>query len=90
MLLIGLRRRRSYVPQPGWLRFGLQVGVAAAAMAALLLWVEPRFDWIALQATPFRRIGLVLGLVAAAAAVYLGTLLAVGIRPRQFLRREDN
>src|SRR5690606_28561879 len=32
LLLIGLRRRGSYVPQPGWRRFGLQVAVAAAAM----------------------------------------------------------
>ena len=90
MLLIGLRRRRSYVPRPGWLRFALQVGLAAVAMTALLLWAEPRFDWIALQASPFRRIGLVLGLVAAAAAVYLVALVAVGIRPRQFLRREES
>jgi len=89
MLLVGLRRRRSYVPQPGWWRFGLQVALAAAAMAALLLWAEPRFDWIALQATPFRRVGLVLGLVVGAAAVYLGALVAVGIRPRHFLRREE-
>lgn len=89
LLLVGLRRRRSYTPRPGWPRFALQVAVAAGAMTALLLWAEPRFDWIALQATPFRRIGLVLGLVVAAAAVYLVALLAVGIRPRQFLRREE-
>src|SRR5690606_3203651 len=89
MLLVGLRRRRSYVPQPGWWRFGLQIALAAAAMAALLLWAEPRFDWIALQATPFRRVGLVLGLAGGAAAVYRGALVAVGIRPRHCLRREE-
>jgi putative peptidoglycan lipid II flippase len=89
LLLAGLRRRRSYTPRPGWPRFVLQVGLAAGTMAVLLLWVEPRFDWIALRATPLLRVGLVLGLVAAGAAVYLAALLAVGIRPRQFLRREE-
>lgn len=90
MLLRGLLRRGSYRPRPGWGRFLLRIGLAAATMAALLLWAEPQFDWIALQATPVRRVGLVLGLVGAAAVVYLGVLLAAGIRPRQFLRQDES
>jgi putative peptidoglycan lipid II flippase len=47
----------------------------------------PRFDWVALKAEPLLRIALALGLVGGAAALYLGILLALGLRPRQFMRK---
>ncbi len=87
LLLTGLIRRGSYRPQPGWLRFGLQVTGAAAAMAGLLWFTVPAFDWIALQATPFARVGITLGVVAVGGATYLLALVVLGLRPRQFLRR---
>jgi putative peptidoglycan lipid II flippase len=87
LLLAWLRRHAAYAPRPGWARFGAQVVVANAVMAAALLATAHRFDWIALRAHPLERVGLVLGLVAGAAALYAATLVALGIRPRQFLRR---
>ena len=87
LLLSGLRRRGLYRPRKGWFRLGLQVGAATLAMAATLAATVPRFDWIAMGAAPLLRIGATLGLVALGAAVYLGVLLLVGLRPRQFLRR---
>jgi putative peptidoglycan lipid II flippase len=87
LLLAGLLRRGIYVPRPGWLGFTARVA-AALALLALLLWLAvPRVDWVAMRAQPALRIGLAVGLVAAGAAVYLGTLAALGLRLRQFVRR---
>lgn len=87
LLLAGLLRRGIYVPRPGWLGFTARVAVALALLALLLWLAVPRVDWVAMRAQPALRIGLAVGLVAAGAAVYLGTLAALGLRLRQFVRR---
>ena len=87
LLLAGLRRRGAWRPTPGWPKFLGQAIAASALMAAGLAATVPRFDWIALRATPFERIGLALGLVAAGGLVYLVALLILGVRPRQFMQR---
>lgn len=87
LLLRGLLRNGTYQPAAGWGWFGLKVLTAAAAMALLLWLTVPSFDWIGLQATPVMRAALTLSMVALAAATYLGALLLMGIRPRQFMRR---
>jgi putative peptidoglycan lipid II flippase len=87
LLYVGLVRKRIYRPRPGWLRFALQLTVALGAMLALLWWAVPQVDWTALRAQPWLRMALTLGLVAGAGALYLGVLLALGLRPRHFLRR---
>jgi putative peptidoglycan lipid II flippase len=87
LLLAGLLRRGIYVPQPGWVGFAARVALALALMIALLAMAVPQIDWVAMRAQPLARIALALGLVAAAAAVYLGTLAALGLRLRQFVRR---
>ena len=56
-------------------------------MAAGLAATVSRFDWIAMRAAPFERIGLALGLVAAGGLAYLVALLLLGVRPRQFMQR---
>lgn len=88
LLLRGLLRNGTYQPAAGWGSFALKVLVAAAAMALLLVLSVPRFDWIGLQASPVLRAVLALSLVTLAAATYLGALLLMGLRPRQFLRRD--
>jgi putative peptidoglycan lipid II flippase len=87
LLLAGLMSRGIYSPQPGWGAFSARLMVALLAMAVLLWFAVPRFDWVALKAEPLLRIALALGLVGGAAALYLGILLALGLRPRQFIRK---
>ncbi len=87
LLLSGLRRRGTYQPLPGWTGFGLKTIAATAAMGLLLGWTVPKVDWIAMGTQPGLRIAMALGLVAAGAVVYLGVLLALGIRPRDLLRK---
>lgn len=90
LLLAGLIRRGSYRPAAGWTGFIAKIAMAAALMAAIAGYANGQFDWIGLQAQPWLRVALVLALVAVSAMVYLGALLAMGIRPRQFLRRSGD
>lgn len=86
-LLIGLLRRGSYQPLPGWGRFILQVVAASALLATLLVWSSYHFDWLGLRAAKWQRIGLLAALMAASAALYFGALWAAGLKLRKMLRR---
>ena len=86
-LLIGLRRRGSYVPLAGWRAFLARVVVSTAVMTALLLAAARHWDWVRLGATPGLRVVLLAAVLVAAAAVYFGALRLVGVDLRQFARR---
>lgn len=86
-LLVGLLRRGSYRPLPGWGRFTLQVVAASALLAVFLLWFAGRQDWPELRSQFVMRIGLLALALAGGAALYLGALWAAGLRFRQLLRR---
>jgi putative peptidoglycan lipid II flippase len=85
-LLVGLIRRGSYRPEPGWGKFVLQVLAASLLLTALLVWGTQHFDWLGLQAQRLRRIGLLAALIAGAAAVYFAVLAVVGVKLRSFVR----
>ncbi len=87
LLLIGLRRRGLYRPQPDWARFLLKLGVALLAMVLLLWAVDSRVDWVALHAQWLRRVAILAGTIGAAAAVYFAVLWLLGLRPRDYLLR---
>lgn len=84
-LLLGLLRRGSYKPLPGWGAFALQVLAASALLTVFLMWAASAFDWIRLPAG--LRIGLLGLLLLGAAVIYLGAVWLAGLRFRQFLRR---
>jgi putative peptidoglycan lipid II flippase len=86
-LLIGLRRRGSYRPLPGWGAFMMRVALAAVLLAVYLSWAAKAWDWTGLQAQPGLRIGLLAMLVAGAALIYLGSAWIAGLRLRALLRR---
>jgi len=86
-LLVGLLRRGSYKPLPGWGVFALQVLAASALLTVFLMWAASAFDWTRLQSQVGLRIGLLALLVLGAAAIYLGAVWAAGLRFRQFLKR---
>lgn len=83
---VGLYRRGSYRPQPGWPAFLARVLVAGSVLAAGLVWAAHALDWVALQATPWHRLGWLAAAVAAAVVVYFGVLAACGMRPRHLSR----
>ena len=86
-LLVGLLRRGSYRPLPGWGRFALQVVAASALLSVLLAWGAQHFDWVEMKAQRLQRIGLLAAMIATAAVLYFGALWAAGLKLRQLLRR---
>ena len=86
-LLIGLRKRGSYQPAPGWGMFTLQVVAASALLAVFLLWASGAFHWTQLQADALQRVGLLALGLSIAAVLYFGALWAAGLKLRQFARR---
>ena len=86
-LLVGLLRRGSYQPLPGWGKFALQVVAASALLAVLLVWGAQHFDWVGMRSHSLQRVGLLAALMAAAAVLYFGALWAAGLKLRKMLRR---
>ena len=86
-LLVGLLRQGRYRPAAGWGRLALQVLAASALMAAWLIWAATLVDWMALRSQPLQRAALLGLVVVAAAALYLGALMAAGVRLRELVRR---
>jgi putative peptidoglycan lipid II flippase len=86
-LLWGLLRRGSYKPEPGWGIFVLRVGAACSLLLFFLMWANTALDWTQLRAESFKRIGFLVSVVMASAALYLIVLWALGMKIRQLLKR---
>jgi putative peptidoglycan lipid II flippase len=78
LLLRTLKKREIYRPQAGWPRLFLQLGLAAAALAALLLWAVPAIvAW--LQWSAGLRVAHLVLWVVAGAVIYLFSLRVSGL-----------
>ena len=86
-LLVGLLRRGSFVPGPGWVLYGLQVLAASALMAVFLLWATEHFAWLQMRSQSLLRAGLLALMVVGAVAIYFGALRIGGLKLRALLRR---
>lgn len=81
-----LRKRRLFVPQPGWRLFLLRLVLAVIAMAAALfvmLYLMPALD----SGTMLYRLLRLSAVVVVGAGVYFATLALLGFRLRDFARR---
>jgi putative peptidoglycan lipid II flippase len=85
-LLWGLRKQGTYVPSEGWLRFTLQVLAACAVLSAWLGFCAWYWDWTALHAMPWSRVGLMAGVLLVSAIAYFVTLRLVGFQLRTLWR----
>lgn len=87
-LFAGLRRSGAYLPERGWWRFVLRVALASAVLGALLGAAAHLIDWVALgSGRRGERAALMFACLLGGAAAYFGTLLAGGVRLRDFTRR---
>lgn len=77
-LLMILRRRGIYQPLSGWPKALLRVLVATAVMGVALAYGQTFVTWTTMPW--LMRAGGVLGMVAAAAVIYFGLMLAMGWR----------
>jgi putative peptidoglycan lipid II flippase len=81
-----MRRQGIYLPEPGWLAYLLKLLVALYLMGGALWWVTgAERDWLALG-TAAKCVRLT-WVIAVGAAVYFASLWAMGLRPRDFLKR---
>lgn len=87
LLYLSLRRQQIYMPLPGWRAFLLKIALATTLMS-LGLWFAA--EWIGHwdKDGMLLRTGRLSMVVGAGVATYFGSLLAMGIRPRDFIRRE--
>ena len=85
-LLIGLIRRGSYTPAPGWGVFATQISAASSLLAVFLLWAADAVNWIALRGASFQRIGLLVAVLCASATLYFVVLRVSGLKLRQLLK----
>ena len=86
-LLLGLVRRGSYRPEPGWAGFALRVALASAAMGAGLSYAARELDWVGLGAQQWLRVGWLALVLGGAAVLYFGVLLMSGLKLRSFIKR---
>jgi putative peptidoglycan lipid II flippase len=86
-LLIGLIRRGSYKPSPGWGLFALQVFAGTALVGVFLMWSAHSFPWVQWRAQAWLRIAAMAGMLAASGAIYFIALAIAGVRLRQFVTR---
>jgi len=84
-LLFLLWRRGGYRPDRGWLIYLSRLVAGCALMGAGLWWAGRRLDWLALHG--LERAGWMAAVLAGAALLYFGTLLATGLDLRAFARR---
>ncbi len=85
-LYLMLRRKGIYRPEPGWAIFLIKLLGALLLLAGVALWSGQQVDWIAMHATPWRRIGALSLIIIACATAYFGALLTMGFRFRDFRR----
>ncbi|MCW2312492.1 putative peptidoglycan lipid II flippase [Rhodoferax antarcticus] len=86
-LLVGLIKRGSYKPEPGWGVFLMQVLAGCVLLAVFLMWANGHWNWTALRAESFKRIWLLALILSASAAIYFGAVAVAGLQLRQLLRR---
>jgi putative peptidoglycan lipid II flippase len=81
MLYRGLRRQGVLLHGPGWKKLALQMLVANALLVGFLWWFGGDTErWLATGA--WQRVLWMSGLVVGGAALYFGTLAALGLRVR--------
>ncbi len=86
-LYTGLRRRKIFVPQPGWNGFFAKLVVAVCVMGAMSWYAQGQIHWAAMQAHPWLRAGALFLIIGASAASYFAVLFALGFRLGDFKRR---
>ena len=86
-LLVGLIRRGSYKPEPGWGIFLLRVVAASTLLASFLLWAAGSVNWLGMKADYLQKIGLLALVLLVSAAIYFVALKISGMKLRQLIRR---
>jgi len=86
LLYYSLRKANIFQPQPGWLLFLLKLSVALAVMGLVLYFsMGDSHAWLSFRL--LRRLLYLSGLVVLGGISYFSTLMLLGFRPRDYIRR---
>lgn len=88
LLLWTLRGRGFYKPIKGWTRAFGAVLIGSLLMTGVLFLCQWNLSWTNLHASWWLRFAMLMGIVIAAAVIYLGTLFAFGYRVRDLKAAE--
>ncbi|MCS4293492.1 putative peptidoglycan lipid II flippase [Comamonas sp. BIGb0152] len=86
-LLVGLIRRGSFKPLPGWWIFLARVVLAVALLTIFLAWGAQMTDWVAMGSQRLERVGLLALWMTGSVLLYFGVLALSGMKLRSLLRR---
>ncbi len=82
LLYSGLRDKAIFHPQAGWLAWLFRIGIAATAMAAVIIWLNPdAIQWSQWQL--IERLSQLSIIIVSGALVYFVMLWLQGLRPDQ-------
>ena len=81
-----LKKRGTFVPQPGWPLFFAKLVIAVLLMGALAWYAASWLDWTDAHLNKLLRAGILAAIVALSGLVYFGVLLALGFRIGDFKR----
>ena len=86
LLYLGLRKEGVYQPQAGWAIYLLRLAAAAGLMIALILWMDRDVsEWLSWGWE--KRVWQLAQVVVLGLLSYVGTLLILGMRPRDLLTK---
>jgi putative peptidoglycan lipid II flippase len=88
MLYFYLRKSNIYQPQSGWISFLVKLSIALSVMGVTLYFaMGDTTAWLAFAL--IKRLIYITGLVILGAVSYFSTLMLLGFRPRDYLRRVE-
>lgn len=86
LLYYHLRKSSIFQPQPGWLLFLCKLAIALIVMGLVLYFAMGNNDaWLGFRL--IQRLMYISGLVALGGISYFSTLILLGFRPRDYIRR---
>jgi putative peptidoglycan lipid II flippase len=86
-LWVGLMRKGTYKPLPGWGVFGARVLFASLVLTGFLAWASFAFDWLAMRQQVWGRLGTMALVLVGSAVLYFACLRLTGLRLQSFVRR---
>jgi putative peptidoglycan lipid II flippase len=86
-LFVGLVKKGSYKPLPGWGMFGVRVLCATLLLSGFLMFATVQFDWLAGRQQVLIRLGVMALVLIVSAVLYFGCLRVSGLRLKTFVRR---
>jgi putative peptidoglycan lipid II flippase len=86
-LFVGLLKKGSYKPLPGWGMFAARVLFATLLLSGFLMFARLQFDWLSGRQQVLIRLGVMALVLIVSAVLYFGCLRVSGLRLKTFLRR---